>query len=163
MVNLTIDGNSVSVPEDYTIMEAAKSIGIKIPGLCHYEGIHKFGSCRICVVEVEGYARLQASCLAKVVEGMVVRTSTQRVRHARRVLYELLLSDHDKQCLSCSRNQSCELQELGNTLGVFETRFDGEHSEYNYDTSVAITRDMSKCVLCRRCVTMCNEVQGVGT
>ena len=162
MVNLTIDGNSVSVPKDYTIMEAAKSIGIHIPGLCHFEGIHKFGSCRICVVEVEGYPRLQASCLAKVGEGMVVKTSSQRVRHARRVLYELLLSDHDKQCLSCSRNQTCELQELGKTLGVYETRFDGEHSDYNYDTSVSITRDMSKCVLCRRCVTMCNEVQGVG-
>ena len=162
MVNLTIDGNPVSVPEEYTIMEAAKSVGIHIPGLCHLEGIHKFGSCRICVVEVEGYPRLQASCLAKVAEGMVVKTSTRRVRHARRVLYELLLSDHDKQCLSCSRNQSCELQELGKTLGVFETRFEGERSEYNNDTSVSITRDMSKCVLCRRCVTVCSEVQGVG-
>ena len=162
MVNLTIDGNCVTVPEDYTIMEAAKSVGIHIPGLCHYEGIHKFGSCRICVVEVEGFKTLQASCLAKVGEGMVVKTNTQKVRHARRVLYELLLSDHDKQCLSCSRNQSCELQELGKTLGVYETRFDGEHSEYNSDTSVSITRDMSKCVLCRRCVTVCNEIQGVG-
>ena len=93
---------------------------------------------------------------------MIVHTSSQKVRNARRVLYELLLSDHDKQCLSCSRNQSCELQELGKTLGVYETRFDGEHSEYNNDTSVSITRDMSKCVLCRRCVTVCNEVQGVG-
>ena len=105
---------------------------------------------------------LQASCLAKVSEGMVVHTNTQRVRHARRVLYELLLSDHDKDCLSCQRNQTCELQELGRTLGVTETRFDGEHSECILDSSVAITRNMSKCVLCRRCVTICNEVQGTG-
>lgn len=162
MVNLTINGRAVTVPDDYTIMEAAKKIGIKIPGLCHMEDIHKFGSCRICVVEVEGAKTLQASCLAKVREGMVVKTNTEKVRHARRVLYELLLSDHDKDCLSCVRNQSCELQELGRTLGVNETRFDGEHSEHNIDTTVAITRNMSKCVLCRRCVTVCNEIQETG-
>ena len=162
MVNLTINGKSVTVPEDTTIMNAAKTVGIHIPGLCNLNKTHEFGSCRICVVEVEGAKTLQASCLAKVREGMVVRTNTAKVRHARRVLYELLLSDHDKDCLSCTRNQSCELQELGKTLGVTETRFDGEHSEYNFDTSVAITRNMSKCVLCRRCVTVCNEIQGAG-
>ena len=162
MVNLTINGNAVAVPDDYTIMQAAKTIGIEIPSLCYFEGVHRFGSCRICVVEVEGSKNLQASCLAKVREGMVVNTNTYRVRHARRVLYELLLSDHDKDCLSCKRNQSCELQELGKTLGVDETRFDGEHSEFSLDSSVSITRNMSKCVLCRRCVTVCNEIQGTG-
>lgn len=162
MVNLTINGQQVTVPKDSTIMEAAKSIGINIPGLCHFGGVHQFGSCRICVVEVEGAKVLQASCLAKAQEGMVVHTNTHKVRKARRVLYELLLSDHDKDCLSCQRNQSCELQELGKTLGVLESRFDGEHSEYHLDTSVSITRNMSKCVLCRRCVTVCNEIQGTG-
>ena len=162
MVNLTINGKHVTVPKDYTIMEAAKTIGIKIPGLCHLDKTHKFGSCRICVVEVEGAKTLQASCLAKVAEGMVVHTNTKKVRDARRVLYELLLSDHDKDCLSCTRNQSCELQELGKMLGVEETRFEGEHSECNIETSVSITRTMSKCVLCRRCVTVCNEIQGTG-
>ncbi len=162
MVNLQINGRSVTVPEDYTIMEAAKTIGIKIPGLCQLEGVHQFGSCRICVVEVKGAKTLQASCLAKVAEGMVVETNTQKVRSARRVLYELLLSDHDKDCLSCTRNQSCELQELGKTLGVSESRFNGDHSEFNLDSSVSITRNMSKCVLCRRCVTVCNEIQGTG-
>ena len=162
MVNLTINGQSLTVPAEYTIMEAAKSVGIQIPSLCHIDKIHKFGSCRICVVEVEGARTLQASCLAKVREGMVVHTNTQKVRNARRVLYELLLSDHDKDCLSCTRNQHCELQELGNTLGVNETRFDGEHSEYYIDTTVALTRNMSKCVLCRRCVTVCNEIQETG-
>lgn len=162
MVNLQINGRAVTVPEDYTIMEAAKTIGIRIPGLCQLEGIHQFGSCRICVVEVKGAKTLQASCLAKVAEGMVVETNTKKVRKARRVLYELLLSDHDKDCLSCTRNQSCELQELGKILGVSESRFDGEHSEYNLDTSIAITRNMSKCILCRRCVTVCNDIQGTG-
>lgn len=162
MVNLTINGQKLTVPAEYTIMEAARSIGIKIPSLCHIDKIHKFGSCRICVVEVEGAKTLQASCLAKVREGMVVHTNTQKVRNARRVLYELLLSDHDKDCLSCTRNGHCELQELGNTLGVNETRFDGEHSEYYIDTTVSITRNMSKCVLCRRCVTVCNEIQQTG-
>ena len=162
MVNLTINGQELTVPAEYTIMEAAKSIGIQIPSLCHIDKIHKFGSCRICVVEVEGAKTLQASCLAKVREGMVVRTNTQKVRNARRVLYEMLLSDHDKDCLSCTRNQQCELQELGNTLGVNETRFAGEHSGYYIDTTVSITRNMSKCVLCRRCVTVCNEIQQTG-
>jgi NADH-quinone oxidoreductase subunit G/NADP-reducing hydrogenase subunit HndD len=126
------------------------------------DGVHQFGSCRICVVEVKGAKTLQASCLAKVAEGMIVETNTQKVRNARRVLYELLLSDHDKDCLSCTRNQSCELQELGKILGVSESRFDGEHSEFNLDSSVSITRNMSKCVLCRRCVTVCNDIQGTG-
>lgn len=162
MVNITINGNSVAVPDDYTIMEAAKTIGVNIPGLCTLNRIHRFGSCRICVVEVESAKTLQASCITKVFEGMVVHTNTEKVRKARRVLYELLLSDHDKDCLSCTRNQTCELQELGKTLGVDATRFEGEHSEYSIESSVSITRNMSKCVLCRRCVTACNDVQGVG-
>jgi NADH-quinone oxidoreductase subunit G/NADP-reducing hydrogenase subunit HndD len=162
MVNVTINGVKTTVPADYTVMEAAKTIGVNIPGLCTFNRMHQFGSCRICVVEVEGAKTLQASCVAKVYEGMVVRTNTEKVRNARRVIYELLLSDHDKDCLSCTRNQSCELQELGKTLDVTETRFDGEHSEYNLESSVSITRNMSKCILCRRCVTVCNEVQGVG-
>lgn len=162
MVNLKINGIDVSVPEDTTIMEAAKTVGIHIPNLCYLEGVHQFGSCRICVVDVEGAKTLQASCLAKVGEGMVVHTNTKKVRDARRVLYELLLSDHDKDCLSCKRNQSCELQELGKTLGVERTRFEGEHNDRGLDRSVSITRNMSKCVLCRRCVTVCNEVQGTG-
>ncbi len=162
MVNLTINGIKVTVPEDTTIMEAAKSVGIHIPNLCYLNNVHQFGSCRICVVEVEGAKTLQASCLAKVDEGMIVHTNTKKVRDARRVLYELLLSDHDKDCLSCVRNQTCELQELGKTLGVEKTRFEGEHNDRGRDVSVSITRNMSKCVLCRRCVTVCNQIQGNG-
>lgn len=162
MINLTINGKKISADENLTILEAAKNNGINIPHLCYLEGIHEFGSCRICVVEVEGAKTLQASCITKITEGMVVHTNSSRVRKARKVLYELLLSDHSKDCLSCKRNQSCELQELGTTLGIEETRFNGARSACISDSSVSITRDMSKCILCRRCVTTCNEIQGVG-
>jgi len=162
MVHLKINGRQISAVEGTTIMEAARQNGISIPNLCYLEGVHQFGTCRICVVEVKGAKTLQASCMTAVGEGMEVLTHTDKVRKARKVLYELLLSDHSKQCLSCKRNQSCELQELGKTLGVEETRFEGERSEHVIDTSISITRDMTKCVLCRRCVTACNEVQGVG-
>lgn len=143
-------------------MEAAKANGIAIPSLCYLEGVHQFGGCRICVVEVEGARTLQASCMTKVSEGMVVHTNSDKVRQARKVLYELILSDHPRDCLNCTRNQSCDLQKLGKLLGVEESRFTGERSEFVNDASAAITRDMSKCILCRRCVTVCNEIQGTG-
>lgn len=162
MINLTINGRKVAAKDGSTILEAARSCGISIPTLCYLENVHKFGSCRICVVEVEGAKALMPSCMTKVSEGMVVRTNSERVRRARKVLYELLLSDHSRDCLSCKRNQSCELQKLGQILGIEETRFDGERSECSTDASVSITRDLAKCVLCRRCVTACGEVQGVG-
>lgn len=162
MVNLTINGKPISVEEGTTIMEAAKANHISIPNLCYLENVHKFGSCRICVVEVKGAKTLQASCMTTVTNGMEVFTNTEKVRKMRKVLYELLLSDHSKECLSCKRNQNCELQELGRTLGVEEARFEGARSNRPNDVSVSITRDLSKCILCRRCVTACNEIQGTG-
>src|SRR5659263_53469 len=162
MVNLTINGKNISTAKDSTIMETAKANGISIPNLCYLENVHRFGSCRICVVEVKGAKTLQASCMTVVSEGMEINTNSEKVRKARKILYELLLSDHSKDCLSCKRNQSCELQELGKTLGVEENRFEGGHSDRFLDTSISITRDMSKCILCRRCVTVCNQIQGTG-
>lgn len=162
MVQLKINGKDICVPEGTTIMDAAKQNNISIPNLCYLENVHQFGTCRICVVEVKGAKTLQASCMTAVAEGMEVYTNTEKVRKARKVLYELLLSDHSKECLSCKRNLSCELQQLGKTLGVEATRFEGARPEHVIDISVAITRDMTKCVLCRRCVTACNEIQGVG-
>ena len=159
MVNLTINGQAVEVPEGVTIIDAAKQNHINIPNLCYLEGVHQMGACRVCVVEVEGTKTLQASCLTQVREGMVVHTNTKTVRDARKMIYELMLSDHIQDCLNCTRNQSCELQALGKLLGVESSRFEGEHSRYHVDASVSITRDMSKCVLCRRCVTVCNQVQ----
>ena len=162
MIHLTINGKPAEVQEGATLMEAAASVGIKVPSLCHLKNVHTYGSCRICVVEVEGMKNLQASCIVKAKEGMTVHTNSPKVRAARKVLYELLLSDHPKDCLNCNRNQNCELQELGYELGVTECRLEGETSEARLDISPSITRDTSKCILCRRCVTACNQIQHVG-
>lgn len=163
MVNLTINNKKISVEEGKSILEAAKENNILIPNLCYLDCVSQVGSCRICVVEVEGAKTLQASCMTKAQEGMVVHTNSDKVRKARRVLYELILSDHPKDCLSCSRNQSCELQKLGELLQVKESRFEGERSNSSVDElSAAIVRDTSKCILCRRCVAVCNEIQGIG-
>ncbi|NSW89847.1 MAG: iron hydrogenase small subunit [Firmicutes bacterium] len=163
MVNLIINNKKISVPEGTTILEAAKQHNILIPSFCYLEGVHKVGSCRICVVEVEGAKTLQASCITTVREGMVVRTNTEKVRKARKLIYELMLSDHPKDCLNCARNQNCELQKLGEVIQISESRFEGEKSKMKIDnSSPSITRDTSKCILCRRCVTVCNEIQGVG-
>lgn len=162
MVHITINGRPLEVPESATIMEAAQQNDIFIPSLCYLKDVHAFGSCRICVVEVERAKSLLAACITPVQEGMVIRTNTTRVRKARRILYELMLSDHPRDCLSCSRNQKCELQALGERIGVPRCRFEGESSPDYVDVSPAITRDASKCILCRRCVTVCNAIQGVG-
>ena len=163
MVNLKINNKNISCDDGLTIIEAAKKNNILIPNLCYLEDIHKVGSCRMCVVEVEGEKNLQASCMVPVREGMIVKTNTQRVKRARKVVYELMLSDHPNECLSCSRNQNCEFQELGEMLKVDESRFEGEVSKpYLDESSPSIVRDASKCILCRRCVTVCNEVQELG-
>lgn len=163
MVNLKINNKNISCDDGLTIIEAAKKNNILIPNLCYLEDIHKVGSCRMCVVEVEGEKNLQASCMVPVREGMIVKTNTQRVKRARKVVYELMLSDHPNECLSCSRNQNCEFQELGEMLKVDESRFEGEVSKpYLDESSPSIVRDASKCILCRRCVTICNEVQELG-
>jgi NADP-reducing hydrogenase subunit HndD len=162
MVNLKINGKQITARKGMTILEAARENHISIPTLCYLNNVHKIGSCRICVVEVKGAKSLVASCMTEVGEGMEVYTNTKRVQKARKVLYELMLSDHTKECLSCSRNLNCELQELGKLLGVEETRFNGERSDVSIDEAVSITRDMSKCILCRRCVTVCGQIQGNG-
>lgn len=162
MARMTINGKMIEAPEGSTILEAARRNHIFIPSLCHMNGQHPSGSCRICVVEVEGQKTLQASCLTKVAENMVIQTNTQRVRAARKVLYELILSDHNQSCLACGRNMTCELQELAKKLDLDEPRFQGEKSSQEIDVSVAITRNNGKCILCRRCVEACNQRQSVG-
>jgi NADH-quinone oxidoreductase subunit G/NADP-reducing hydrogenase subunit HndD len=162
MIQLTINNKKISVEAGTTILEAAKQNGINIPTLCFMEGVHQFGSCRICSVEVVGARTLQVACMAEVREGMVVYTNSKKVLKARKVLYQLMLSDHSKNCLSCNRNQTCELQHLGELLCVSENRFDTGSAREQIDISPSITRDLSKCILCRRCVTVCKGVQGVG-
>lgn len=163
MINLTINGKKCVAEDGSTILDAAKQNGIFIPTLCYSGAIdHAVGSCRICVVEVEGWRNLQASCIVKAAEGMNVFTNSDEVREARKVLFELIISDHDMNCLFCSRNQNCELQRLGKILGVDMSRFEGARSSRKIDESVSIVRDSGKCILCRRCMTACNEIQEVG-
>jgi NADP-reducing hydrogenase subunit HndD len=163
MINLNLNGKDVSVAEGSTILDAAKKLDVYIPTLCFLEDAHKIGSCRMCMVEVEDAKTLQASCVTPVSEGMKVKTNTARIRNARKVMYELVLSDHPKDCLSCSRNQNCELQEIGDMIQADESSYEGEKSkEFIDDSSPSIVRDTSKCILCRRCVTVCNDVQGLG-
>ena len=159
---VNINGKFVDAMEGQTILQAAEDFNIYIPSLCYLEGIHQFGGCRMCMVEVEGMRNLVASCMVKVKDGMVVKTNTAKVRQARKINCELLLSDHPQDCLSCERSGQCELQTIARTLGITQVRFEGEKSPRIIDVSPSITRDTGKCILCRRCVSVCNQVQGIG-
>ncbi len=167
MVKVTIDGKEVEVLKGTTIVAAAKSAGITIPTLCylHLGGAdykNDCASCRICVVEVEGRRNLAPACATPVFDGMVVTTNSMQVMQKRKTVLELLLSDHPKDCLACSKNGECELQDLSMQFGVREVRFKGQESTYRKDYSPSIIRDMDKCIMCRRCETMCNEIQTCG-
>ena len=162
MVNVTIDGVKLSVPAGTTVLEAAHQANIRIPTLCYLKDINQFGSCRMCVVDI-GARSLAAACVMPVSEGMVVKTNTPAVRAARKAVLELILSNHERKCLSCVRSQNCELQALARELGVDENRFEGQNIEYPLDMlSPSIVRDPNKCILCRRCVAVCREIQGIG-
>jgi len=167
MVTLTINNKEIQVPANFTILQAAATLNIKIPTLCHLnlhniKMVNQVASCRACVVEVEGRRNLAPSCSTPVYEGMKIKTDSLRAIRARRTMVELLISDHPKDCLVCLKNQECELQSIAHDLGVKKIRYEGEMSLFHSDkTSKAIYRDSSKCILCRRCETMCNEVQTV--
>ncbi len=162
MPTLTVDNVVVEVPDGTTILKAAEKAGIKIPTLCYLEDVQAIGACRVCLCEVEGARSLMASCVTPVTEGMKVHTNSRRAREARRTVVELLLSDHQGDCQLCDRNDDCELQSLARELGIREVSYPGEKSKRIVDNSTpALVRDTAKCVLCRRCVTVCNDVQGV--
>ncbi len=168
MINLTINNVKVSVEEGTTILNAAKKIGVHIPTLCHLDMhdikmVNKGATCRVCMVEVEGRRNLLPACATEVTEGMIIKTNSIRAIKSRRTIVELFLSNHPKDCLVCERNQNCELQSLAAELGIREVKYDGYRSKYEKDTSsFSLIRSPEKCVLCRRCETMCNEVQTVG-
>ncbi|MBR1999192.1 MAG: [Lentisphaeria bacterium] len=167
-VNLTINGKPVSVPAGSTILDAAKKLNINIPTLCYCEKLgcgigNKPASCRICVVEVEKRRNLAPACATPVMEGMVVHTNTQRALKARRTVLELMLSDHPNDCLTCPKNRECSLQRLAAEFGINDVQYKGEVNQFPVDnSSEAIMRDLSKCIMCRRCETVCNKVQTVG-
>lgn len=162
MVNITIDTRKIQVPKDYTILEAARYANIDIPTLCFLKDINEIGACRMCVVEIKGARSLQASCVYPVSEGLEIYTQTPKVRESRKVTLELILSNHDKKCLTCIRSRNCELQKLAEDLNIQDIRFEGETIRHPIDQiSASIVRDPNKCVLCRRCVNMCKNVQKV--
>lgn len=164
MVNIQINGRDYAVPAGSTVIDAARIAKIDIPTLCYLKGVNEIGACRLCLVEVKGARGLMAACVTGVTEGMEIFTNTPKVREARKTNLELVLSTHKKECLSCIRSQSCELQKLCRDLGVTdEARFAGKNVEYPKDESTAfLVRDNDKCILCHRCVAACKNMQGIG-
>jgi len=164
-VKLTIDSVEVEVPRGTKVIDAARKVGIKIPTLCYLKGVHEAGVCRVCVVEQEGRPNLLASCMLAAADGMRIRTNTPRVQRARRTAVELMLSDHVQDCLSCERSADCELQDVARDFGVDGKRFGQQLGTARVidDSSAALVRDSGKCILCRRCITVCDQVQTVGT
>ena len=168
MVTLSINNRDVEVAEGTSILDAASNLGIKVPTLCHFklddfDVESKAGSCRVCVVEVEGRPNLAPSCCTPVADGMKVRTNSVRAINARRTMLDLLLSNHPKECLTCERNLDCELQRLAGEMGLHHVLFEGEQMHHEIDrANESIVRDPNKCIMCRRCETACNEMQTVG-
>ncbi|HEX2988490.1 MAG TPA: NADH-dependent [FeFe] hydrogenase, group A6 [Chloroflexota bacterium] len=162
-VTLTIDGRQVQAEAGSSILQAAQQAGIHIPTLCYHPDLTVRAVCRICVVEVKNARTLQAACSYPVTEGLVVTTNSPRIRASRKVNLELLLSNHPFNCPTCVRNQNCELRALANEYNITQVRFEGERKEYLIDSSsYSLVRDPNKCILCRRCVDVCNSVQAVG-
>ncbi len=163
MIQLSINNIPVEAAEGATILQAAKTAGVRIPTLCYVEALQAIGACRVCVVELEGARNLVAACSMPVAPGMKVLTNTRRVREARRTVVELLLSEHNGECQTCDRNEDCELQALAAELGIREIVYRGEQTRRRIDVSTpALQRDNGKCIKCRRCVSVCGEMQDVG-
>ena len=162
MVKLIIDDRVAEVPEHTTILDAAKSVGIEIPTLCYLRDLNELGSCRVCVVEVEGCDQLVAACNNCVLDGMVVHTNSPRAREARRTNVQLLLSQHDSQCTSCVRSGNCSLQSLSQDLGIYYLPYEKHLSHEGWDLEFPIIRDNDKCIKCMRCIEVCEQVQGMG-
>ena len=162
MVNITINGIALQVEEGTSILEASRIIGMPVPTLCFMKGINEIGACRVCVVEVEGMEHLIPACNNTCEEGMVIRTNTTRVREARRTNLELLLSQHRINCPACERNGTCQLQKVVSSFPVDDfMNYKHEYPEYNWDTTLPIIRDESKCIKCYRCVSVCDKIQSL--
>ena len=162
MVNLTIDGKTVSVPAGTTILEAARQVGVHIPTLCYLKDLNEIAACRVCVVEVEGNEKLNAACNTAVEEGMVVHTASPRVLRARRINVQLILSQHNISCATCVREGNCALQRVCRELNLLDDPFDNKALPFRWDKGFPLIRDAGKCVQCLRCVNVCEKVQGLG-
>jgi len=162
-MNVTINGKVIDARPESTILEVAREGGVHIPTLCYHKKLSPYGGCRLCIVEVEGIPRLVASCTTPVTDGMVIQTDTEQIRKVRKTIVELILSNHPQECMVCEQNGRCELQDLAYEFGLKEIRFVGEKSAHPIQNqNPLIERDYNKCILCGRCVRMCDEVQGVG-
>ena len=162
LVKVTIDGKTVSVPKDYTVIEAAAMAGIRIPQLCYHPELSKEGACRVCLVEIEGARALGAACVYPVADGMVVHTNTPLIRETRKAVVELLLANHPMECLTCQKNNNCELQTIAADLGIREIPYTGEKRNAKKDASnPSLVREPNKCILCGRCIRACHEHQGL--
>ena len=162
MVNLTIDGQAVSVPAGTPILEAARQVGVHIPTLCYLKDLNEIAACRVCVVEVEGNEKLNAACNTAVEEGMVVHTASPRVLRARRINVQLILSQHNVSCATCVREGNCALQRVCRELNLLDDPFDNKALPFRWDKGFPLIRDAGKCVQCLRCVNVCEKVQGLG-
>ncbi|MEG2957213.1 MAG: NADH-dependent [FeFe] hydrogenase, group A6, partial [Christensenellaceae bacterium] len=163
MVSVTIDGVTVEVPDNSTVLDAARKASVEIPTLCYLKGINAIGACRICLVEIKNNAVLQAACCLPVTDGMEVFTASEKVLKTRKLSLDLLLSNHDRECLTCARNQNCELQTLADEFNMRTIKYPGEKIRKDIDDkSASIVRDPNKCILCKRCVAVCENIQKVG-
>lgn len=163
LINITIDNQKISVPKGTTILEASKEAGIDIPTLCFLKDINEIGDCRMCIVQVEGKRGFATACIQEVEEGMVIKTHTPEIIEARHVMLDLIISNHDKDCLTCTRMGNCELQQLAAKFNIQAIEFAGERKKHQIDNeSPSIVRDPNKCILCRRCVAVCKNIQKIG-
>jgi len=161
---LTIDGRQVTATKGMTVLEVAQQAGVYIPTLCADKDLAPFGACRLCVVEIERMRGLPTACTTPATDGMVVRTTSPRIDAIRRNIVELLLSDHPSDCLTCQQNGRCELQDIAAYVGVRQMRFEGERRSYAIDDSNPFyARDLERCILCGKCVRVCDEIQGRGS
>ena len=161
MINLTIDGVQLQVPEGTSVMSAAAGVGIEVPHLCFLKDINEISACKACVVEVQGKSKLITACNSPVEEGMVVYTNSPKVRRVRKTNVELILSQHDCHCDTCVRSRNCNLQQISNDLGILEVPFTEEVPETPWDHSFPLIRDSRKCIKCMRCVQICDKVQAM--
>ena len=162
MVNCIIDGKKVCVPEHTTILDAAKEVGITIPTLCYFKNLNEIGACRVCVVEVEGDARLHAACNSPVLEGMVIRTNSKRAREARKYNVELILSQHNVTCTTCVRSGNCSLQSVANDLNIVgRDYFPKDLPKQKGSKTFPLIREYDKCIKCMRCVQVCDKIAGL--
>lgn len=158
MVKLTIDRKAIEVPEGSTIMDAANSAGIPIPKLCFLKDINEIGACRVCVVEIEGREKLVTSCNNKVEEGMIVYTNSPKVRRNRKKTVEMILSQHNSNCVTCARNRNCSLQTITRDLNILDVPYEKELTPLPWNKNFPLIRDNDKCIKCMRCISVCDKV-----